>query len=109
MFECLSLSTSSFFPCHLPSLSSETKSLSSLMTVKILKGIHHLKGTLHNSVLFNLSLIHRRDSMHVQAHGYTLLLILNGLLHLCTDIVLASFTQFPWGSRHIMLDTNTAG
>lgn len=62
-------------------LSSETKSLSLSVTAKIQKGVHHFKevaGWL--SVLFNFSLIRRRDDMRVQACGCTLVLIPRGII-----------------------------
>lgn len=62
MLECLSLSTTSFFPCHPPSLtpppmsSSDTKSLSLSVTAETLKDMHHVKGALDDSLFRPISL-----------------------------------------------------
>lgn len=89
-------STTSSFPCHptsfnFPPLSFVTKSLSLRVTAAILKGIPHLKGALGGlSVLFNLSLIQRRDGIHVQVRAVPCLIrrkIITSLQRLCAGLL----------------------
>lgn len=113
-FKCLSLSTTSVFSSsfvfNFPVLSSESKSLLSPVTAEILKDMHHFKGALDDyprcsiplwSIDVMICLYKRWLYLPIDPHGDYAISVQRS--------VQASYTQSPWGSRHIMSGGNTAG